>query len=260
MKDIIEQKNQAITDSIQYASRIQTAVLPPSDFLTEMGLDNFILYRPKDIISGDFYRGIEKEGSIYIAAADCTGHGVPGALMSMLGHVFLDEILHTESPANAAAILDRLREEVINTLKQKGLVGEARDGMDISLCIINRDERKLDFAGANNPLYLVREEKLTKVQADRMPIGIHVTTIIPFTNQTVEIKKGDYIYLFSDGYADQFGGPKGRKFMYKPFQDLLLRNHSRPMELQREILENTFIKWMGDRSQVDDVLVIGLHL
>jgi serine phosphatase RsbU (regulator of sigma subunit) len=259
-KDIIEQKNQAITDSIQYASRIQTAVLPPADFITELGIENFILYKPKDIISGDFYWGMKKDKKIYIAAADCTGHGVPGALMSMLGHVFLDEILHISTPANAAAFLDKLRDEVINTLKQKGVVGEARDGMDISLCIIDHEEGMIDFAGANNPLYLIRDNKLTKIPADRMPIGINVTTIVPFTNQSVKIRKGDYIYMFSDGYADQFGGPKGRKFMYRPFQELLLRNHSEPMDLQKEILDSTFIKWIGDRSQVDDVLVIGMRL
>ncbi|HVN57201.1 MAG TPA: SpoIIE family protein phosphatase [Bacteroidales bacterium] len=259
-KDIIEQKNQAITDSIQYASRIQNAVLPPPDFITEMGVDNFILYKPKDIISGDFYWGMKKEGKTYIAAADCTGHGVPGALMSMLGHVFLDEVLHTSSPSSAAQVLDFLRDEVINTLKQKGITGEARDGMDIAFIIIDSENSRIDYAGANNPLYLIRDNNLTKYNGDRMPIGIHVTTIVPFTNHSIETRKGDLLYIFSDGYADQFGGPRGRKFMYKHFQDLLLRNHYKPMDLQKEILDNTFIKWMGDRSQVDDVLVIGLHL
>jgi serine phosphatase RsbU (regulator of sigma subunit) len=259
-KDIIEQKNQAITDSIQYASRIQTAVLPPVNFLTDWGIDNFIIYKPKDIVSGDFYWGMRKKDKIIVAAADCTGHGVPGAFMSMLGHAFLDEILNTTEVENAAMILNLLRDEVINTLRQKGMVGEARDGMDISLCIIDKKAGKLDFAGANNPLYLIRDNSLKKVQADRMPIGIHFTTFIPFTNTTIEIKKGDYLYLFSDGYADQFGGTKGKKFMYKPFNDLILRNHQKPMGLQKEILDNTFVKWKGAREQVDDVLVIGMHL
>jgi serine phosphatase RsbU (regulator of sigma subunit) len=259
-KDIIEQKNQAITDSILYASRIQTAVLPPVDFLTEWGIDNFILYKPKDIVSGDFYWGMRKKGKIIIAAADCTGHGVPGAFMSMLGHAFLDEIVNTTETENAASILNHLRDEIINTLKQKGLAGEARDGMDISLCIIDNKAGKLDYAGANNPLYLISDGKMTKIAADRMPIGIHFTSFTPFTNHTIDIKKGDQVYIFSDGYADQFGGPKGKKFMYKPFQDLLLRNHEKPMELQKEILDNTFIRWIADREQVDDVLVIGLLL
>jgi serine phosphatase RsbU (regulator of sigma subunit) len=259
-KDIIEQKNQSITDSIQYASRIQTAVLPPIGFLTDWGIENFILYKPKDIVSGDFYWGVKKNQKIIVAAGDCTGHGVPGAFMSMLGHAFLDEIINTKELKDAATILNHLRDEIINTLKQKGTTGETRDGMDISLIILDQESGKLDFAGANNPLYIVRDGKMLKYQADHMPIGIHFISFTPFTNQEIEIKKGDYLYIFSDGYADQFGGPKGRKFMYKPFQDLLLRNHLKPMELQMEILDNTFEKWKNDREQVDDVLVIGMHL
>ena len=259
-KEIIEQKNQSITDSIQYASRIQAAVLPPADFLTELGFDNFILYKPKDIVSGDFYWGMTKKDKIIVAAADCTGHGVPGAFMSMLGHAFLDEIVNTSEIKDAAGILNLLRDEVINTLKQKGMVGEARDGMDISLCIINREEGMLDFAGANNPLYMVRDGNFIKCQADKMPIGIHVTDLSPFTNNRLEFKPGDYIYLFSDGYADQFGGPKGKKFMYKPFQRLLLKIHKEPLKKQQEILDKTFMDWMGKNDQVDDVLVIGMRL
>jgi serine phosphatase RsbU (regulator of sigma subunit) len=260
-KEIIEQKNQSITDSIQYASRIQNAVLPPIGFLSDWGFDNFILYKPKDIVSGDFYWGVRDDnGKVILAAGDCTGHGVPGAFMSMLGHAFLDEIFNTKEIDNAAAILNYLREEVINTLKQKGASGEARDGMDISLVIIDRKAGKLDFAGANNPLYLIRDGKMVRYLADRMPIGIHFINYTPFTNHVVEIREGDYIYLFSDGYADQFGGPRGKKFMYKQFQDLLLRIHDRPMETQRTILENTFEKWKNFHEQVDDVMVIGLKV
>jgi len=259
-KDIIEQKNQSITDSIQYASRIQTAVLPPIDFISEWGIENFILYMPKDIVSGDFYWGLKKDDKIIVAAGDCTGHGVPGAFMSMLGHAFLDEIVNTTRVENAAIILNTLRDEIINTLKQKGMAGEAHDGMDISIFILDRKTGIMDFAGANNPLYLIRDGKLTKIPGDRMPIGLHVTTMTPFTNQSIQTVKGDRLYIFSDGYADQFGGPKGRKYMYKPFQDLVLRNHDKPMDNQKEILQNTFINWKGDREQVDDVLVIGVRL
>lgn len=180
--------------------------------------------------------------------------------MSMLGHAFLDEIINTTEVENAAMILNLLRDEVINTLRQKGIVGETRDGMDIALCIIDKEEGRLDFAGANNSIYLIRDGNLIKIQADRMPIGIHFTTLLPFTNRTLKIIKGDYLYLFSDGYADQFGGPNGKKFMYKPFQALLQRNHHKPVEIQKEILDNTFEKWKGELEQVDDVLVIGLHL
>lgn len=259
-KEIIELKNQSITDSIQYASRIQTAVLPPINFLDDWGIENFILFKPKDIVSGDFYWGVKKNEKIIIAAADCTGHGVPGAFMSMLGHAFLDEIINTREVENAATILNILRDEIINTLKQKGTTGEARDGMDISLVIIDRKTGKLDYAGANNPLYIVRDGKMMKYLADRMPIGIHFISFSPFTNQSIGIKKDDTLYLFSDGFADQFGGPRGKKFMYKPFQDLLLRISSEPIELQKEILEETFGKWKNDREQVDDVMVIGIKV
>jgi serine phosphatase RsbU (regulator of sigma subunit) len=180
--------------------------------------------------------------------------------MSMLGHAFLDEIVNTREIENAAAILNILRDEIINTLRQKGTTGEARDGMDISLVILDLKAGKLDYAGANNPLYLVRDGKLIKYLADRMPIGIHFISFTPFTNHFIDIRKGDYLYLFSDGYADQFGGPKGKKFMYKPFQDLLLKNHTKPLDLQKEILDTTFEKWKGNREQVDDVMVIGIRI
>ncbi|MBN1108929.1 MAG: SpoIIE family protein phosphatase [Bacteroidales bacterium] len=259
-KEIIEQKNQSITDSIQYARRIQTAVLPPADFIDRWGIENFILFKPKDIVSGDFYWGADKDGKFYLAAADCTGHGVPGAFMSMLGHAFLEEIINTKPADNAATILNLLRDEIINTLRQKGTAGETRDGMDISLVIIDRQAGRLDYAGANNPLYLIREGSLQKHQADHMPIGIHFISFTPFTNNVIEIKTGDYLYLFSDGYADQFGGPKGRKFMYKPFQELLLKNHSLPMNEQMAILEKSFEEWKDGYEQVDDVLVIGIKI
>jgi serine phosphatase RsbU (regulator of sigma subunit) len=259
-KEIIEQKNQSITSSIQYASRIQAAVLPPINFLTEWGFDNFILFKPKEIVSGDFYWGFRKQNKIVIAAADCTGHGVPGAFMSMLGHALLNEILNNIEVKNAATILNLLRDEVINTLRQKGMIGETSDGMDISLCVIDKETGKLDYAGANNPLYLIRDNSLSIVQADKMPIGINYESDKLFTNKTIEIKKGDYLYFFSDGYADQFGGRKRKKYMYGPFQQLLLRNHNLPMDLQKEILNNTFEKWKGANEQIDDVLVVGLHL
>jgi serine phosphatase RsbU (regulator of sigma subunit) len=205
---------------------------------------------------------MRNQNRIVVAAVDCTGHGVPGAFMSMLGLAFLNEIFNNNELGNAATILNLLRDEVINTLRQKGVIGEARDGMDISLCIIDKEAGKLDFAGANNPLYLIRDSSLIIVEADRMPIGIYFTSDKPFTNKTLEIKKGDYLYLFSDGYADQFGGRgrKRKKYMYRPFQQLLLRNHFKPMDLQKEILDNTFEKWKGDNEQIDDVLVMGLHL
>lgn len=259
-KEIIEQKNQSITDSIQYAARIQNAVLLPLTFLTDWGLENFIFFRPKDIVSGDFYWGFRKKGQIYIAAADCTGHGVPGGFMSMLGIAFLNEIAFTSDINSASLILDKLRTEIIRALRQRGATGETRDGMDISLVIIDQGKRTIQYAGANNPLYLVRNGNLTRYQADRMPIGIHVTEISPFTNHIINTEAGDTIYLFSDGYADQFGGPTGKKFMYKPFQQLLTSVASEPASKQSEVVVSTFEKWIDGHDQVDDILVIGVTI
>jgi two-component system, sensor histidine kinase LadS len=253
-------RNKEITDSIHYASLIQTAVLPSLDFITELGIDNFILFKPKEVVSGDFYWGKRKNTKIIIAAGDCTGHGVPGAFMSMLGHAFLDEIINTVDANNAAEILDHLRIEVIRTMKQKGKRGEAKDGMDMVLCIIDKKAGQLMYSGANNPLYLIRDNNLIKIEADKMPIGIHDTSDVPFTNQIIEIRKGDIFYLFSDGFADQFGGPNGKKFMYKAFQELLIQNHAEPMEQQKEILDVTFERWKGEKEQIDDVMVIGLRI
>ena len=215
---------------------------------------------PKDIVSGDFYWGIRKKGYQIIVAADCTGHGVPGAFMSMLGSAFLNEIIANIDDFKAADILNQLRQEVINALKQKGEEGEARDGMDIALCVINPDRSEISFAGANNPLYLVRDGALTKILGDRMPIGIHHAPYTPFNNRVLKIKKGDNLYLFSDGYADQFGGTKGKKFMYKPFQELIREISGETMERQKELLGDEFVKWKGNYEQVDDVLVMGIKV
>jgi serine phosphatase RsbU (regulator of sigma subunit) len=259
-KEIIEQKNQSITDSILYAARIQNAVLLPQSFLTDWGVENFIYFRPKDIVSGDFYWGFRKKGRIYVAAVDCTGHGVPGGFMSMLGNAFLNEILIANDMTSASEILDKLRDEIIRALRQKGVSGEARDGMDISLAIIDRKSETLQFAGANNPLYVVSNGELSRYQADRMPIGIHVTDISPFTNHTIRVRKGDAVYLFSDGFADQFGGESGKKFMYKPFQELISSIASKPMSEQLIILNESFEGWKKGYEQVDDVLVIGFRI
>lgn len=259
-KNIIEEKSRDIFQSIQYASRIQEAVLQPLDFLNEWGVDSFILYKPVNVVSGDFYWGCRKDGKIIIAAGDCTGHGVPGAFMSILGISILDDIFDTGKQLNAADVLNYLREDVIRKLRQKGTPGEAKDGMDISLCILDNRAGIINFAGANNSIYIIRDGSFSIIKADKMPIGIDFRGLIPFTNNDIEIRKGDCIYLFSDGYADQFGGPSGKKFMYKSFQDLLDRIHASPMTQQKEILENTFEEWRGVRPQIDDVMVIGLRI
>jgi serine phosphatase RsbU (regulator of sigma subunit) len=259
-KNIIEQNSRAISDSINYAASIQQAVLQPIDFLDEWKIKNFILYKPKAVVSGDFYWGIKRDKREIIVAADCTGHGVPGAFMCMLGLAFLDDIFKSGDVSNAAGILDILRENVANKLKQNGGSCVMRDGMDISVCIINRDAGTLEFAGANNPIYLIRDSKLSKLAADKMPIGMYSPSPSPYTNTVIGIKPDDRLYMFSDGYADQFGGKNGKKLMYRQFQELLVRNHYKPMDLQKVILENNFEKWKGEHDQVDDVLIIGLQI
>lgn len=253
------QKRQ-ITDSIEYASRIQTAILPPVDYISSVIPDHFILYKPRDIVSGDFYWITHKEGRIIVAVVDCTGHGVPGAFMSMLGFAFLNEIVNKEKDINANEILNQLRKYVKESLHQTGKDDEAKDGMDIALCIIDPAKQKMQYSGAYNPLYLVRNDDLISLKADRMPIGIHIVEKESFTNHEIDIHKGDIIYIFTDGYIDQFGGDDSRKFKIAPFKKLLISLKDKPMNKQKEKLEKEFDKWKGNRDQIDDVLVMGIKI
>lgn len=253
------QKKQ-ITDSIEYASRIQTAILPPGDFISKLIPDHFILYKPRDIVSGDFYWITHKDNKIIVAAVDCTGHGVPGAFMSMLGFAFLNEIVNKETELKANSILNQLRDYVKESLHQTGKEDEAKDGMDIALCIIDSDKQKLQYSGAYNPLYLIRDEDFILLKADRMPIGIHIIDKGPFTNHEIDIQKGDIIYIFTDGYIDQFGGPNSRKFKLVPFKEMLISIKDKSMSEQKEILDIEFAKWKGDHDQIDDVLVMGIKI
>ncbi len=259
-KKLIEEKNLAITDSIQYASRIQEAVLTPADDIRRLVDDCFILFRPRDIVSGDFYWGAAKDGKVLIAAADCTGHGVPGAFMSMLGIALLNEITASRKITDAATILNELRTNVIAALRQKGREGEAQDGMDMVICIIDKQKGIMQFAGANNPLIHIRNGDLTVIKGDRMPIGIHINIDTPFTNHSIEIQKSDAFYIFSDGMADQFGGPDNKKLKNTAMQQLLLEVHTFPFKQQQEIIERRFDEWKGNNEQVDDILVIGFRV
>ncbi len=259
-KELIEEKNTAITDSIHYASRIQTAVLPPSDFIGDYFPGHFILFKPKDIVSGDFYWGAKKDGIQVIAAADCTGHGVPGAFMSMLGTAFLNEIMNASKALKAGDMLNELRKNIIQSLRQSGEEGEAKDGMDIALCIVDQNNKTIQFAGANNPLYVIHNEEISIYKGDRMPIGIHQNSHLPFTNYEISAHSDDVFYIFSDGFADQFGGEKGKKLKYKPFQQYVLSIHKEDMSVQKAKLETFFEQWKGDYEQVDDVLVIGVRM
>ena len=259
-RDEIADKNRSITDSIEYAKRIQTAILPSDGYAKEILPEHFILFRPRDIVSGDFYWMTKKGNSLVIIAADCTGHGVPGAFMSMLGVSFLNEIVNRHEITKASVILNDLRSDVKKTLGQEGKEGEAKDGMDIALCVINFDDMRMQYAGAYNPLYLYRNNELIETKADRMPIGIYVKEKDSFTNNEIDLKKDDVFYIFSDGFQDQFGGEDGQKFKTKNYKQLLLEIHQKPMAEQREILDTTVDKWRGKWEQVDDIIILGIRV
>ena len=259
-KEEIEEKNKDIMDSIQYAQRIQEALLTPGDYIDKLFPERFILYMPRDIVSGDYYWMTEKNNKIICVTADCTGHGVPGAFMSMLGMAFLNEIVSKRESIHANEILNELRAMVISSLRQTGQIGESQDGMDIALYILDTENMKLEYAGANNPLFLYRDKELFITKADKMPIGISSRADESFTNHVIDLQKDDIIYTFSDGYPDQFGGPKEKKFMIKNFKQLLSENLHRSMDEQKKILESTLKEWMTNTVQVDDILVIGVKV
>jgi len=259
-RDEISEKNKSITDSIEYASRIQTAVLPSEEYAKEILPEHFILFRPRDIVSGDFYWMTKKDNLVVVIAADCTGHGVPGAFMSMLGVSFLNEIVNRHEATSANVILNNLRSDIKKTLGQEGKEGEAKDGMDIALCIIDLENMDMQYSGAYNPLYLFRNNELIEVKADRMPIGIYVKEKDSFTNNEIKLKKGDVFYIFSDGFQDQFGGEKGMKYKTKNYKRLLLDIHHKPMAEQHEILDTTIDEWRGEWEQVDDIIIMGIRV
>ena len=274
-KEHIEIIHKAVTDSINYAKRIQEAVLPVSESARSVLGEHFILFKPKDVVSGDFYWTTKVNNWLIVTVADCTGHGVPGAFMSMLGISFLNEIVRKQEVTQANQVLNELRKEVINALQQRGKTGEQKDGMDISLLVVNTETNECQWAGANNPLYIVRGgqnpqgltkpellqnlEGLEEIKGDKMPIAIHLV-MSDFTNHEFKVEKADCLYLFSDGFADQFGGPKGKKFMYKQFKELLLTNCNKPMQEQNGILEKAINEWIGNNEQVDDVTVLGIKI
>ena len=257
----IASQNKKITDSIVYARRIQKAVLTPREVISNYIPEHFIMFRPRDIVSGDFYWAAEKDNKLIITAADCTGHGVPGAFMSMLGITFLNQIIaeNESKDINASFILDEIRDKVKSSLRQTGKEGEAKDGMDMALCIIDKTNMSLEFAGAQNPLILIRDGKTQRIKGDDMPIGISYQEE-QFTNHSLKIQKDDIMYIFSDGYADQFGEKTKKKFYSKRLRMLFEKIHLKPLPEQSQILEDNFDRWKGTRSQMDDVLVIGLKV
>ncbi len=260
-KEELTLKNKSITDSINYAKRIQTAMLPPYKLFKSIFPSSFILFMPKDIVSGDFYWVNKVVDRIFVAAVDCTGHGVPGAFMSIIGFELFRKITNIEGLSRPSDILNRLNEDFHEIFKDVENV-VLRDGMDVAFCSIDKKDMILEFAGAFNPLYLIRDNKIMEVKGDRFAIGLDETNFKDqtFKNHIFPIQKDDIIYLFSDGFSDQFGGPDGKKYKYRRFRHLLLNLHQLPMEKQHEILENNVMEWRGDQEQVDDILVIGIKV
>jgi serine phosphatase RsbU (regulator of sigma subunit) len=261
---IVEEKNKDITDSIHYASRIQKALLTSEGYIRKGLRECFILFKPKDIVSGDFYWANEVINEnmkrFFICAGDCTGHGVPGAFMSLLNIFTLNEVNIERKVNEPSKILDEVREQIIKALNPESKEDESKDGMDCVLCSFDFERMILDFACANNPLWLVRENKLMEYKPDKMPVGLQGENSKPFTPQTIGLKSNDMVYIFTDGFADQFGGPKGKKFKYKQLQEKLLAISHQPMAEQKQALEQTIESWKGSLEQVDDILIIGIRV
>lgn len=267
-KAAIEEKNKEITDSINYAKRIQSALLAPAALLQKNLPEHFVLYKPKDIVSGDFYwasasrsdSSRSDNSQFWLCAGDCTGHGVPGAFMSLLNISILNELVNEQKIATPDEVLNRQREQIIGALNPDGALEVAKDGMDCVLVKFDFSRKVLQFACANNPVIIVRDKQLTEFKPDKQPVGIHEGHTAPFTLHTWEWKPDDCIYLFTDGYGDQFGGPKGKKFRYAQLKENILWGTDHSMNERRAHLDQSFEQWRGNLEQVDDVLIIGIRL
>lgn len=259
-KAIVDTKNKEILDSINYAKKIQQAIIPTHSELKNVFPESFVLLLPKDIVSGDFYWVVKTGQQAFFAVADCTGHGVPGGFMSMLGTALLNEIINEKKIYEPADILDLLKLKIILALRQSENTNENKDGMDISLLRIDMNTMELSFAGANNSLYHLRDNKLTELKGDKFPVGFTSHHNKQFSQQKLQLKKNDLLYMFSDGYPDQFGGLKGKKFKYKQLEDLLVKISSSTMEEQRKGLVLTLETWKGELEQVDDICVAGISI
>lgn len=255
-RDQITYQKKHITDSIMYAKRIQTALIPSLELFSDK-LEHFVLYKPLAIVSGDFYWVSSQDNIQVIICADCTGHGVPGAFMSMLGVTMLNEIVNGKHIIMPDQIIENLRQGVIKSLKQVAEEDSIKDGMDIAVCVVDFDKNILYYSGANNPLYLVRSGELIHYRGDKMPVAIHYK-MGPFTLHQIELQKGDAFYIFSDGFADQFGGPRQKKFMSMQLKETLVAMAGKPMLQQGERLNEIFEEWRGDNPQVDDVTLMGI--
>ena len=260
-KQLVEEKNLKITESINYAKRIQQAILPSQEMIKFLIPESFVFFKPKAIVSGDFYWIHPVDNNkILLAAADCTGHGVPGALMSIMGFNLLEQIVKEHFIDEPAKILNDLSKMIMESLRQKDEFGTVKDGMDIALCKIDFQNLELEYSGAHNSLYLIRNGKLNEIKADRRYVGVSSSKPGLFLNHNLKLEKGDCLYIFSDGFADQKGGINNEKFFYKPFQELLIKNHLMEMMEQEKDLANVISEWKSDKEQIDDMLVIGLRI
>ena len=263
-KEEVEKQKEKVTelykdlkDSINYAKRIQQSILPTDEQISGIFPNSFVFYRPKDIVSGDFYWFKQAGSKKLFAAIDCTGHGVPGAFMSLVGYNMLNQV--TKVFTALANPQQPQPCERRGTARQEG-ASELRDGMDLALCCFDENTLELDFAGAQNPLFLIRDGELREIRGDKFAIGSFKYGQKEYTNHTVQLQQGDQVYLFSDGYADQFGGPRGKKFLKKRFRQLLLSIAELPMKEQRTELHKSWVQWKGTEEQVDDILVLGIRI
>jgi serine phosphatase RsbU (regulator of sigma subunit) len=254
----IQNKNKKITESINYAKRIQTAILPNNKVINRALPDSFILYKPRDVVSGDFPWFVQIKDDIFIAAVDCTGHGVPGALLSLIGYFLLNDIVRSRKITEPGKILDLLDEGVTTTLRQDE-DATTKDGMDIALCKINMTAGDVEYAGAHRPLYIMKNGVMEEVKGNKFPIGGGIfKNQTNFTNTKIVLSKGDSIYFSSDGFPDQFGGPDGRKFGPKKTREIIERIHKQPMEEAMKVFDEEWEGWRGETKQTDDVLLIGI--
>ena len=258
--EIIAEKNKNITDSINYAKRLQTAILPPKDFVAQVLPEHFILYQPKDIVSGDFYWVSHHGSKIMVAAIDCTGHGVPGALLSIVGHNAISQTVNELGITQPSKVLDSMNTLIKKILHQdKG--SDIRDGMDMSLCTFDKNTNMLEYSGANNPVYIISDGKLSIIKGSKLTVGsMEEEKVEPPLNHSIQLKKGDCFYLFSDGFADQFGGKDNKKFKTSRFQELLVSVNTISMNEQQKKIHQSFKDWQGNNEQVDDILVLGIRV
>lgn len=252
-------KNKNITDSLKYAKKIQEAFIPSPFSLSRHFPDSFVLFKPRDIVSGDFYYICEKQGRIYVVVADCTGHGVPGALMSMIGLQTIDRIIHMDGINSPASVLDLVNIEIESAFHREDDNSRSiKDGMEIGICCIDNKQRKVEYAGSFLPLYVMREGKLMEFRGDKFIIGRRIVGQL-YTNHILSLEDGDVFYMLSDGYADQFGGPENKKFMNRRLRYLLLTIHRYSFSDQHEILNDNIMRWMGNNDQVDDIMIVGFR-